>query len=1177
MQTTLLSIAIALILALLAALLGPYVIRWNDHRAFFEAEASRLVGIKVRVGGDIEAALLPFPSVTLRAISIGPAGDGSRMRARSLRIELALGSLMRGDLRSTEMRLVAPQINVGLDAKGQIDWPTLTLANDTLSIDRLSIEDGSVTLTDVASKSKLVLDQLWFSGQVRSLTGPIRGQGAFVTGGGLYGYEVSAGRAEADGTRLKLSLKTDERPLTAETEGLLTFDDGAPRFDGALTLSRPAGAVLAGGKAVAFEPWRLTSKVKASVASAVLDEVSFQYGPEERAVTLAGSAEFKFGAQPQMQGALMARQVDLDRLLATPEAPRRLPLPAVQAFGDLLGGALRPPWPTKLAVNVDSMMLGGSALQNVGSDIRSDGSTWTVDRLEFRAPGFTQVKVDGRLYPLGKGLGFAGGASVDSNDPKNLVAWLAGQSTTTAQFKPWRAKGDITLRSDRIAVERLRTEIDRGVIEGSASYTWPAGDKPARLDGELRAADLDLDGVLNFGESALSGLGLERPGEVTLAMEIGRAKVAGFDARNIAARLKLDAGGLAIERLSIGDLGDTSFIASGRIQTQASPGGSITVNLNSRDLNGVMSLADKFTPALAEPLRRIAARQKTATLQASISMESSGTDGANGKIALAGKVGAIRVNMSATATGKREAFELTDLTALGGAEVRIDGQFEADGSAPLLGMLGLDQMIAADQKPARLDVSANGPLGRELRFESKLTAGPIDAGGSGTVRMAADQPATIGFDRFAGTIGGNKVQGRGALRLGDEPRVDGSIETESLDAAVTIAAAIGMPGPRAATGTGWSSEPVVSSTTGMNGRIEFKAQRAVFAPWLIAQDLRGVARLNGSEVTFEDVAGELGKGRLEGRLVVSNGFGGLTAKLHAGVTGAELGAIFPSAEQPATAGRLALQAEIEGAGRSPAAFIGSLAGFGTLTLENAQLVGLNPNVFGAVTRAVELGIPAEGRRIREFVTGALDNAGLPVSKASAAISINAGQARLRDIAIRADGADLQANVNVDLADAMLDALLTLNALQASGGVQPAVLVALKGVLPAPKRTVDTNLLTSWLTLRAVEQQSRQLEVMEKAAREAAAAAAAIASPPGVAEPAPPPSVPNGPAPVPNSSSEPASGAQSPLSPIVVPVVPKPRPAPRAESAPPPRAAAPPPTPIVPAVPGVNRPSSLDAQ
>ena len=100
-------------------------------------------------------------------------------------------------------------------------------------------------------------------------------------------------------------------------------------------------------------------------------------------------------------------------------------------------------------------------------------------------------------------------------------------------------------------------------------------------------------------------------------------------------------------------------------------------------------------------------------------------------------------------------------------------------------------------------------------------------------------------------------------------------------------------------------------------------------------------------------------------------------------------------------------------------------------------MGLNPEVFGAVTRAIELGIPTEDNRIREFVRGALDNAGLPVAKASAALSINAGQARLRDIVIKADGADLQATVNVDLADAMLDALLTLNAPPSATGARAA--------------------------------------------------------------------------------------------------------------------------------------------
>ena len=59
MQTTLLALAIAIILALVAALVGPHQLDWGRHRTLFEAEASRLIGVNVRVTGDIDARLLP--------------------------------------------------------------------------------------------------------------------------------------------------------------------------------------------------------------------------------------------------------------------------------------------------------------------------------------------------------------------------------------------------------------------------------------------------------------------------------------------------------------------------------------------------------------------------------------------------------------------------------------------------------------------------------------------------------------------------------------------------------------------------------------------------------------------------------------------------------------------------------------------------------------------------------------------------------------------------------------------------------------------------------------------------------------------------------------------------------------------------------------------------------------
>ncbi|MGB9321721.1 MAG: hypothetical protein WCB77_14125, partial [Pseudolabrys sp.] len=70
MQTTLLGLAIAIILALLAALVGPLLIDLGNHRALFEAETRRLIGVNVRVTGAIDARLLPSPRLTLHDITI---------------------------------------------------------------------------------------------------------------------------------------------------------------------------------------------------------------------------------------------------------------------------------------------------------------------------------------------------------------------------------------------------------------------------------------------------------------------------------------------------------------------------------------------------------------------------------------------------------------------------------------------------------------------------------------------------------------------------------------------------------------------------------------------------------------------------------------------------------------------------------------------------------------------------------------------------------------------------------------------------------------------------------------------------------------------------------------------------------------------------------------------------
>ena len=112
MQTTLMGLAIALILALVTALVGPSFVNWNNHRGFVQREASKLVGLPVYVTGAIDVTILPTPSVTLRAIEIGHPSDENRMRAGALAFTLGLGSLMRGQIRAEEVRLVGPEMTL---------------------------------------------------------------------------------------------------------------------------------------------------------------------------------------------------------------------------------------------------------------------------------------------------------------------------------------------------------------------------------------------------------------------------------------------------------------------------------------------------------------------------------------------------------------------------------------------------------------------------------------------------------------------------------------------------------------------------------------------------------------------------------------------------------------------------------------------------------------------------------------------------------------------------------------------------------------------------------------------------------------------------------------------------------------------------------------------------------
>ena len=430
---------------------------------------------------------------------------------------------------------------------------------------------------------------------------------------------------------------------------------------------------------------------------------------------------------------MSGRQIDLDRALADGDGGRPTPAATIRKIAQLAGAAFRPAIPIRIGIGIDQVTLGGNSVANVRGDISTDSTGWNLDRFEFRAPGLTQMKLSGHLAVRGDGVNFTGPAEIQSSDPKVLAAWLEGRADVTqGDMRPMTLRGDVTLGSDQVAVERLQAAFDRKTVTGRFAYAFASGDRVAKLDVAFNAPELDIDAALGFGNAIIAGSSIARPHDMTIAADIGRATVAGLVGRDASARLKVDGNGVQIDRLAIADLGGAAFSASGRIVTAgASPGGSVGVDLDAPDMTPVLALLARFAPKTAQALERSAPAMAPAKLHAQFTID--GAAPAVAKLTIGGSLGRVRVALDGQANA--------DPIALRAGDMKFDGELEADDGKALLALLGLDKMLAVGPGPGALTLKSSGPPSGQWRIDAKLTAGGLEAGASGTASPFAESPA----------------------------------------------------------------------------------------------------------------------------------------------------------------------------------------------------------------------------------------------------------------------------------------------------------------------------------------------------------------------------------------------------------------------------------------------------
>ena len=598
-------IAGALVVLLIALLVGPSLVDWTDFRAEFERQASRITGHDVTIEGDIGFRILPAPRLSLGRVTIANAPGANApalMSMDQMEGELALAPLLSGDIEVTRINVVKPQVNLEVAPNGVANWKDFVegaasaeggaFSLTSTSLKGASFSDGTITYVNRTNGRTWSATNVDGTVSAQSLVGPLRADLTFTSNG----TPMSASAVLGNFGGSKAFPATVEIGFPA-SQAKFKFSGIATEFSAAARLDGKASLLLgptdnAGTKS----PVSLQAGMVARSTSVRLRDLVLSSG----GTSLKGSGRINLtGARPALDFRLAGDTFRADRLVellradltSAGGAKDRAPAHPFALLN-------RVPRPTgidgKFDISVGELLLGDSAFADAKADLVLDRGMWKIGALSAEAPGLTKVSIDGTLKAQRDTedmSAFAGHFSLASRDLQGFAKWFRGngdaapesgasvpEETAPAEKQAENAEnnlrrislaatGRISATPSNLQIGDLNAaysgEAARPDVTGSLSYA--SASRPL-LSADLKISSFDFDPLLAMlPKDSDRVLPFFRAHDVALKLTADAMTLAGQTAKNVSADALLKNGELTVNGLSIGDLKGAEIGFSGHL------------------------------------------------------------------------------------------------------------------------------------------------------------------------------------------------------------------------------------------------------------------------------------------------------------------------------------------------------------------------------------------------------------------------------------------------------------------------------------------------------------------------------------------------------------------------------------------------------------------------------------
>jgi uncharacterized protein involved in outer membrane biogenesis len=1120
-----------LVVALFSALLAPLFVDWSNFRKDFETQASIILGKKVVVLGSVDARILPFPSVTLNDVRVGPQADGTALiTVERFSMDAELAPFLSGEAKIYDMRLEKPKANIKLLSDGTLDWVRtgkLSIPAKTVILEHVSISDGEIRFEDEQTGRTRLINKLNASLSAKSLAGPWRVDGTGALDGATGRFTLATGVPDAGSDlRVKARLMPDAQQFDLDLEGALKIVDLKPVYEGDFTASAREDETQKQARDATTMATRVKGKFTLTNESIQVPEYRLEAGNVVDPYVVTGEATLDTGARPEFLLTAEGQQIDVsgfgnsgesaktDRTTVVPASAR------LQALMALAADIPIPQVPGRASLKLPALIAGDTTLRDIAVELLPNGTGWRVEKATAQLPGRTQVEASGDLTLAGE-QSFKGDLLLASNQPSGLASWLSG--SVDPAIRPLKTAGfsaTVNLTPQIQAFESLEVNVGPAILRGRVEHQ-SGGDSTGNLSVDLSGDRLDLDAMrallsLFTGADAKDDFFAQ---DIAAKLTADHFTAFGAQADGVSTTFSYSGGELALNRLEIASLAGAKISLSGVVSgSLEKPNGDLAGHVVSDDPAAFLQLLHSKVPQHPVLDRLAGNANYYSGLDVMLSLKAGG-----------GGAWPVTATLKGKANGSKISANYSAETVLPGPDTAasFDATLENPVTTVLMGQAGLEPLpfdtepdgilgvnIAQDpgEAPTAILTFTTPKTTLTVKGDTHLDAGHFLEGhydvslesedlepyllmngyglpgmGTGLPIMLKSSlsvsPEAIAFADLQGKADENGFSGALTLsRLQENTAVTGTIALDTVDLSWL---GEGVFGPLYTMDTaGLSGAPLSAAMIGgFSVDVGLKAKNfwpGIYGPFtgfdssLTFKD--GALQLAGAKA---DYAG----GKVTGDLSMANtqGSGFLQGKI--AVEGANTAAIsWSQAEKPVVSGHFDLALALEASGKTLAEMLDNSSGSGNMTLKDTVLTGLRADGFAEILKQVDaLKTDPVAGDVAAIVQSAVDGTSTKLGQVVLPFTIASGELRADTISAANPEADFTAKADIDLKALTIDAALRLHYKpgdEALDGADPAVTFGWKGLLEQPDRTLDTSEFANFLSLRKFETEQRRVEALQ---------------------------------------------------------------------------------------------------